>query len=262
MKARQKIKLYGISAFLLLFLLLSVVKRVNANDATEVIRQANLEYSSGYYDHALELYLSVVEMGYTSPELYYNIGNTYFKLNLIPEAILYYERALKLAPQDENILFNLELAQSRTIDKIETIPELFYVRWFRSLVNAYHADGWGILSIVLLFAALVVVVLFLLSSKRLIRVLSFYLSVLLLILSLSTLALAFLQHHQRTGKLEAIVFDPSVTVKSSPSDGSIDLFVIHEGTKVRITGQVGDWYEVRIASGSIGWLRTDAVEEI
>lgn len=264
MKAIKKILPAGfVSFFLLLTVFIWFPQSGFTNSNTQAfIRQANLEFSSGYYDHALELYLSVLEKGYESPELYYNIGNTYYKLNRIPEAILYYERALNLSPNDENTQFNLELARTRTIDKIESIPEFFYERWFRSILNIYSADGWGTLSIVLLFLSLALAVVFLLSRTRRLRVLMFYLSVVIIALSLTTLALAFVQHHQRTHKLEAIVFDPSVTVKSSPSENSIDLFVIHEGTKIRITDQVGNWYEVRIASGSMGWLQTDAVEKI
>ncbi len=235
---------------------------VVANPNNELIREANLEYSNGYYDHALELYKSVLDLGYTSSDLYYNIGNSYFKLNRFPEAILFYERALKLAPRDENIRFNLELAQKRTIDKIESIPELFYERWFRSVTNIHTADGWGILSIVLLFGAMLLAAFFLLSSRRGVRVLSFYFALVLLIFSVGSLSLAYLQHHSRTASREAIVFDPSVTVKSSPSESSIDLFVIHEGTKVKIYDQMGEWYEVRIASGSQGWIKNSSVEKI
>jgi len=262
MRTFKQILPKGFAPVLMLVVLLAFSEILSANPYNEVIKQANIEYSSGYYDHALELYLSVVEQGYESAELYYNIGNTFFNLNRIPESILYYERAQKLAPRDENIRFNLELARTRTIDKIEAIPELFYERWFRSLLNIHHADGWGRLGIVLMFLAVASAVVFLLSARSWLRVVSFYLSAVFVVLSLTTVALAFAQHHQRHGKPEAIVFDPSVTVKSSPSDSSIDLFVIHEGTKVRITEQVGDWYEVRIASGSMGWLKADAVEKI
>lgn len=262
MTARNNIQVTGLMLFWVLIVFLMPVKNGFANPEPELIKQANLEYSSGFYDHALELYLSVSEAGYVSHELYYNLGNTYFKLNRIPEAILNYERALKLAPGDENTQFNLELARVRTIDKIDSIPELFYERWFRLLVNSYHADAWGTISIVLLFLALILAVVFLISVRRWLRIFSFYLTALLLVISLSTLALAYVQKHQATGKPEAIIFDPSVTVKSSPSDTSIDLFVIHEGTKVNITDQIGEWYEVRIASGSMGWLKMDSVEVI
>lgn len=247
---------------MLLFMMPFLSAASNAESPQSIIKQANLEYSSGYYDHALELYLSVADQGYASPGLYYNIGNTYYKLNSIPEAILYYERALKLAPQDENIIFNLELAQKQTIDKIESLPELFYERWFRSVLNLHNADGWGRLSILFLFLAASSAAAFLLLSPRWQRVTGFYLSVLFVVLSLSTLSLAFVQHYQRTAKTEAIIFAPSVAVKSSPSETSVDLFMIHEGTKVRITDQMGEWYEVRIASGSMGWLKSDALEKI
>ncbi|HHN48283.1 MAG TPA: tetratricopeptide repeat protein [Bacteroidales bacterium] len=251
-----------LAAALMVIVLLGSHKSIFANPYNEVIKQANIEYSSGYYDQALELYIAVVEQGYESAELYYNIGNTFFKLNRIPESILYYERAKRLAPRDENIRFNLELARTRTIDKIESIPELFYERWFRSLLSIHHADGWGKLSIVFIFLAMALAVVFLLTIRRWLRVLSFYLGLVFIIFSLITLAFAFTQHYQRTVKAEAIVFDPTVTVKSSPSEGSIDLFVIHEGTKVRITDRVGEWMEVRIASGSMGWLKANAVEKI
>jgi tetratricopeptide (TPR) repeat protein len=261
-KAVAKISLSRFRALLLLAMLMGFSAAGISSPYNEVVRQANLEYSSGYYDHALELYLSVVENRYTSADLYYNIGNTFFKLNRIPEAILYYERALRIAPQDENIRFNLELARTRTIDKIETVPELFYKRWFRSFVNLYSADGWGYLGIVTMFLTMILAVVFLLSTKRIIRVFSFYLAIAFLAVSLTTMVLAATQHYWRTGKPEAIVFEPSVTVKSSPSEGSIDLFVIHEGTKVKITNQVNEWYEVRLTSGSMGWLRAEVVEEI
>lgn len=247
---------------LLLILTLGQMQRSFANPQQEIIKNANTEYSNGYYDHALELYQMVLEQGYTSADLYYNIGNTFFKLNRIPEAVLYYERALKLAPNDENIRFNLELAQKRTFDKIESIPDLFYERWFRSLVNNNTADGWGIWSIVLLSVAFILAAIYLLSPRRGMRVFAFYFSATLIVLALSTLSMAYLQHHFRTANPEGIVFDPSVTVKSSPSDGSIDLFVIHEGTKVKIKDQVGDWYEVRIASGSQGWIKAGTIEKI
>lgn len=262
MTARKYIQIIGLVLFWVLIVSLWPIKSSIANPEPETIKQANLEYAAGFYDHALELYLSVIEAGYVSPELYYNLGNTYFKLNRIPEAILNYERAMKLDPGDENTQFNLELARARTIDKIESIPELFYQRWFRLLVNSYHADGWGTISIVFLFLSLILAVVFLITVRRWLRIFSFYLAALFLVLSLSTLGLAYVQQQQLTEKPEAIIFDPSVTVKSSPSDASIDLFVIHEGTKVLITDQVGEWYEVRIASGSIGWLKTDVVEKI
>lgn len=228
----------------------------------ETVKQANLEYSQAYFDHALELYLSVVEQGYASADLLYNIGNTYYKLNRIPEAILYYERALKLSPRDENTLFNLELARTRIVDKIEPLPELFYVSWFRSLFNLFSADGWARFGIITLFIAFGMAALYLLATRRWLKVLGFYAAVVFLFFAVSGLGMAWGRHNQLTNANEAIVFTPSVTVKSSPSDNSIDLFVIHEGTKVSITGNMGEWLEIRIPSGSMGWLKADAIERI
>lgn len=227
-----------------------------------VIEKANSQYSSGFFDHALELYFQVIESEYVSPELYYNLGNTYYKLNRIPEAILYYEKALKLLPGDENIQFNLRMANTRIIDRIEVLPELFYMRWLKALLSLRPADFWAKLSIILIFFLFGLAAISLASKSLLIRKTTFYTALLLVFLSLTTLLLAYGSYRNITSKKDAIVFEAAVAVKSAPAEKSVDLFLIHEGTKVHIIDQVGEWCEVRIASGSTGWVKYDILEII
>ncbi len=230
--------------------------------AEQIIQQANLKYSEGYFTHALELYYEALALGVESAELYYNTGNTYFKLGKFPRAILNYERALRLQPGDENTRFNLQLANLRIVDKIEPLPELFYKRWWRSLINLNHADVWGRWAIILLAGSVLLAVVYLVSTPTLVKRSTFYLSLLMISTSILFLALAYLSHHYSEKRNEAIVIQPSLTVKSAPNDNSTDLFVINEGTKVWITDQIGEWKEVRIANGNRGWSKREAIEII
>lgn len=240
---------------------------LRANGLTEEeglarIESANAAYQQGLFNDALELYLGVYEAGLTSASLCYNIGNTYYKLNRIPESILFYERALLLSPSDQDVRDNLALAQTRIIDKIESVPELFFIRWWNQVRNAFGADGWSRMSIILFGIFLLFLFSYLLSKKPLIKQLAFWPGLISLLLFAHALAFAWQKSTVMKNHPEAIVFQASVTAKSSPDAGSVDLFVIHEGTKVRIQDQIGDWVEIKIASGNRGWMKEKALERI
>jgi tetratricopeptide (TPR) repeat protein len=233
-----------------------------ADDNTLLIEEGNKLYSQNDYQQAAELYQKVIENGYESPELYYNLGNTYFKLDNIPSAILYYEKARKLAPGNDDILFNLNIANSRIVDKIETVPEVFYARWWNNLVYALSLDSWGWISLTAFGLAVLMLLVFLLSNIVWIRKSSFWSGIIFLILFAFSFLLAQQKHASFSSDHQAIVFTPTVTIKSSPTDSSIDLFVIHEGTKVQLTDHVGAWYEIEIANGSVGWLKEEDIKKI
>ncbi len=245
-----------------LFLKISDTKANSKSDQMAAIENANHQYSQGFFDHALELYFQVIESEYVSPELYYNIGNTYFKLNRIPEAILYYEKALKLLPGDENIQFNLRMANTRIVDRIEVLPELFYMRWLKALLSFRPADFWAKLSIIFIFGLFSLAAIGLASKNPWMRKTTFYTALLMVFLSITTLLLAYGSYQNITSQKDAIIFEPAVAVKSAPAEGSTDLFLIHEGTKVHIIDQVGEWQEVRIASGSTGWVQSGVLRII
>jgi tetratricopeptide (TPR) repeat protein len=224
--------------------------------------RANDDYSKGLYDSAIERYTRIVESGYESAGVYFNLGNAYFKSNDIPSAILFYEKALKLSPNDEDTKFNLKVANTKIMDKIQPVPELFYKAWWRSLYNLFSTDRWARITIIFFIFFFVLLSFFLLSKVLQVRKIAFWTAMVFLGLFLVTLVLSSQRYREVARNREAIVFSPTVTIKSSPSETSVDLFVIHEGLKVKIIDQVGEWYEIRIANGSVGWLPVTAVKSI
>jgi len=233
-----------------------------AQDPQTLISEGNKAYSEGLYTDAIEHYQQVTGAGWESPQLYYNLGNAYFKLDDYPHAILWYERARRLDPGNEDISFNLNVANSKIADKIEPLPVLFYVRWYQSLVGLFPVGGWAVQTIIFFFLTLTAVLLYLYARRLILRKTGFWGGIIFLILTLFTLLFSGSGTHRLNTLREAIVFDPTITVKSSPDEKSIDLFVLHEGTKVQLIDQIGTWYEIRIANGSVGWLPDEALEEI
>jgi tetratricopeptide (TPR) repeat protein len=243
-------------------IILCFIGNIKAEDNYTTLEKANSEYAKGNYQNAVGLYLQIVKTGYEASELYYNLGNAYFKSNNIPSAILYYEKAKRLNPADEDIDFNIKVANNKIIDKIDIVPELFYNRWWKAFYNLNTAKGWAIWSIVSLTLLLVLIGLYLFSNKIIIRKLCFAFSFLFLVTTALSLNFAFIQQKLLTNSKEAIVFTPTVSVKSSPDINSVDLFVIHEGIKIEITDNIGEWSEIKIANGSKGWIKKDAYEKI
>jgi tetratricopeptide (TPR) repeat protein len=229
---------------------------------TELIKQANQAYSKQDYAKATELYKKVIVNGYESFELYYNLGNSYFKTGQLSSAILYYEKARKLNPSDEDLNFNLKVANSRIVDKIDVIPELFIKTWSNNLVSFLNADNWAKLTVITSCLFFILLLLYLFSGTMILRKFAFWFSILFLIIAATSFVFAKHQFNDVNKIKEAIVFTPTVNIKSSPDQNSIDLFVIHEGLKVRVIDQINDWYEIRIANGSKGWVKNTDIEII
>jgi len=226
------------------------------------IEAGNKAYNEGLFDQAIEQYTKVTQEGYSSAELYYNIGNAYFKKEDIANAVLYFEKALRLDPGNENIEFNLGLANSRTVDKIEPLPELFLIKWWKSILYSTSLDNWARITISAFILSLILFGLFLLSPTLILRKTGFYSGIIMMIFTLFTVFVSYQKYQYLKTSNEAIVFDPTVVMKSSPTDKGVDLFIIHEGTKIFIIDQVGEWYEVKIANGSVGWLKGEAFKKI
>lgn len=227
----------------------------------QAIERANAAYNEGLFQEAYTGYLAVAEAGYEAPGLFYNLGNACFKMDDIPRAILWYERALRLDPGNEDIRYNLNVANSKIADKIDPLPELFYTRWWRDLVSLFSLRAWAVASIVFFILTLTATTFYFVSRHLLVRKTGFWAAILSLVFTLLMVLLAQ-SAFQTKNRHEAIIFDPTVTAKSSPDEKSVDLFVLHEGTKVEIVDQIGLWYEIRIANGSIGWLPEQVIESI
>ncbi len=241
-------------------LILSFGASAQSND--QLVSEANKAYTDGKYKHAIELYEKILSNGYESYELYYNLGNSQFKMNNYPGAIYYYEKALELNPGDENTEFNLKIANSKIIDKIEEVPIPFYKKWIIESGNFLTVDSWAIVIIISFIIFLSLIIIYLIAIPTRVRKLAFWSAAMVLLFFFSFNFLAYQQYGRVKNSFEAIVFDPSVNVKSSPDEKSTDIFVIHDGTKVKIRDRIGDWVEIYIANGSIGWVKASAIKEI
>ena len=227
--------------------------------ADSVWAEAGRDYQAGRFDQALAKYRILEQSGLVSADLYYNIGNACFRNSDIKQAILYYERASRLAPRNEDIKYNLELANTYITDRIEAVDELFLVTWLRKAGNLFALTRWCRLNILFFALTLLSITVFLLSRTGPRKYISFWLGCIFFILTLCTFAGALYQYRRVTDKSEAIVFTASVTVKSSPDESGNSLFILHEGTKVRIEDTVGGWCEIRLRDGNTGWIPRTAI---
>ena len=247
---------------LFVIILFLVSSAVFADDNSALIEKGNKAYSGKFYQQAIDCYLKVVKNGYEAAELYNNLGSAYFKLNDNSSAILYFEKARKLNPSDEDINYNLNVANAKIVDKIDAIPDFFLVRWYYGIVNIFSYNKWAILGLISLTVFLGFLSLYLFSKVLSTRKLAFWACSTVFIITILLFVFAQTQYSRINTNNEAIIFAPSVTAKSSPDANSTDLFVIHEGLKVKIIDNVGEWSEIKIANGSKGWVNTSVFKGI
>lgn len=253
MKGETTMKRYT----LLIYMLTVMGWAFAQNPTDEWFDQANTAYNSGNYEDAVELYQKILNTDMESVPVYYNMGNAYYKMHEYPKAIYYYEKALKLDPSNEDARTNLEIANLAIVDKIEPVPQSFIVRWWRSLRAMCSSDRWAWWSVAA-FALLLVCAFMFFRSRRIgLRKLGFFMGLIFLVVFALSVVFAAQLRHSATTQDQAIIMSPTVTVKSSPAEASVDLFVLHEGTKVTIMESSNGWNKVRIANGSIGWLEAD-----
>lgn len=223
---------------------------------------ANKAYQEADYKRAETLYRAILEQGLHSAKLYYNLANTLFKQEKLGEAILYYNKALRLSPADEDVRHNLEYAENSTKDSIEQIPEFFLFAWIRAVRNLMSCDGWTIFSLVILVIGLAAALFYLLAQRISTRKAGFYVMVLAALLFLVATLFANYERKAIVNHNEAIVMSSAVSVKSSPDRAATELFVLHEGTKLSIGERMDGWVEVRIADGRKGWIESSRIAEI
>jgi tetratricopeptide (TPR) repeat protein len=243
----------GRHIFLLLLLVLTA-NIVFSQERAEKFKKGVEYYTASNYQEALKEWLDIYDTGYRSAELDYNIGNAYFKLNNVPGAVLFYERAHLLKPADNNINYNLQISRSLVVDKFEEIPELFFVKWFDFLSLLLRTNTWAVISIIFFILSLVLLSAYIYSSRYRIKVIGFWAAILFLILSASSLTFTVRNRSLVYNSDKAVIFAPSVNGKSSPDNSGTDLFILHEGSKVIIEDSVGEWYEIKLSDGNKGWI--------
>ena len=228
----------------------------------DLLQKANDHYVKDEFNEAIEVYNQILMSGLESKEVYFNLGNAYYKTAQYTQAIINYERAKLLSPDDEDIDFNLQVANQYVVDSIQELPGIFIIRWWNSIINSQTTDTWAFISIVsfLLFLSLAGLYFFARSGD--VRRIAFWTACFLIFISIFSWSFAAKQKSWMVNHTYAIVMQPTVTVKSSPSEKGTNLFVIHEGLKVKITDKLGDWLEVRLADGNKGWLLTESIERI
>ena len=224
--------------------------------------EADSAYIRGQYQQAIKDYEMLLKQG-ASADLYYNLGNAYYRSENITRAVLNYERALLLSPGDRDIRFNLQIARAKTIDKIVPESEMFFFTWYRSLVNLMSVDAWAWTALIALALLIVLLLVYLFSDRIWLRKVGFFGGFVLHILFALSNLFAWQQKQDLLFRKGAIVISPSVTVKSTPAKNGTDLFILHEGTKVSITdGTMKGWMGIRIADGKEGWIESNMIEEI
>lgn len=220
---------------------------------------ANAQYKAGQYEQAANGYENILSQGYKNAEVYYNLGNCYYKLNSISKSILNYERALNLSPGDEDIQHNLKLANLHITDKIQPVPQMGIIKSWNSFVGSNSSHGWTIWSMALIWLALLAWAVYLLLLNRKVFV---TLGVLLVLLSLSAGVLAYRQNGVEHDSNMAILTTTNVFAKSAPDENGNNLFMLNEGIKFRILDEVGTWEKIRLADGRVGWIEKGSFEKI
>jgi len=250
----KKIILFG------LFISFIFANALFAQSPEEIYRKANLNYESEDYEGAVSLYQILIKKDRVSPEVFYNLGNSFFKLNKIGRAIVNYERALRLAPRDKNISLNLKLAKSMAIDKIE-IPDRGFI--LSAILYLYDRMNINELSVFVSIFYLGIITLLIFSiffaARR--KTIFYSAGTAAVLLVMFTIFLVSKIHSENFVK-EAIVTSKKVDVRSGPKDDYLLQFTLHEGTKARVVKERQDWYEIDLSGDLRGWLPKHSVDII
>lgn len=246
----------------IIYTLLAILFTTAVFAQSELLQKANENYSKQQYKQAIEGYNQILAANLEAPEVYFNLGNAYYKTGQYTLAILNYERAKLLAPDDEDIAFNLQVANQKVVDSIQELPGLFIVRWWNSIINSQTTDTWATFSIISFIAFLIMLGFYFFAKTGDVRRITFWTGCFLIFFTIFTWSFAAQQKGRLVNHAYAIVMQPTVTVKSSPDAAGTNLFVIHEGIKVRITDKLGEWVEIKLADGNKGWALSDTVEKI
>lgn len=229
-------------------------------DATKA--EGDSAYMKNDYASAIQIYEALLNRG-EAADIYYNLGNSYYKAGDIAKAILNYERALLLQPGNGDIRANLEIARSKTVDKVEPVPEIFFVSWTKSLINSMSVDSWAVCGVVCFILLIVSLYLFIFSKQIVLKKAGFISGIVFLVVTILANVFASQQKDGLMNRNSAIVVNPSVTVRSTPSESGTSLFILHEGHKVDVKdGSMKDWKEIRLEDGKVGWVPASAIEII
>jgi tetratricopeptide (TPR) repeat protein len=224
--------------------------------------KANELYSKGQYKQAADTYQRILDAGRESAPVYFNLGNCSYKEGDIPQALLYFEKAHRLAPGDDDINFNIRLATSKTVDKIDEAPEFFVSRWWKDFILGYSADGLATTTVLLALIGSALLIWYFFAVAGGVKRFAFFSSVVFFFVAICALIVAGSQASYFDNNKQAIVFTSSVNVKTSPAEAVSTAFVLHDGTKVNVLDNNNGWLKIKIANGNEGWIKEGDFKEI
>ncbi len=238
---------------LILFLGLCSVLLCNAQNE-EFFDQATTAYNAGEYQRAIDFYKDILNNDVHSASVYFNLGNSYYKLNEIAESIYYYEKALLLSPNDNEIKTNLSYAQNMTLDAIDTVPETGISKLYKNITGKLTFDQWSYLAIGAMFIFVLLYIAFYNFNYSARKRWSFIGSLIALFICIIAILFAYIQQKDFEAKKPAIIFAEESSIKAEPNNASAQVFVLHAGTKVNIMEKLNDWNKIQLADGKTGWI--------
>lgn len=229
---------------------------------SDLFLKANLFYQKQEYDSAENAFNNILQYDSSFADVWFNLGNVYFRKGQFARAILCYEKAKKLSPADDDIDFNIHVANLKVTDKIDPLPRIFYLRWIDDASFLFSSENWALVIVGLFWLTVIFLLCYFLIPSVVVRKLGFFSAVIMLVLMIFSYALVFHQQNLIYGTERGIIMAPSVYVKSSPDEKSSDLFILHEGSKIDVLDELNGWKKIRIANGSIGWVVQNTFEII
>ncbi|NJD22893.1 MAG: tetratricopeptide repeat protein [Melioribacter sp.] len=233
-----------------------------AQSPYELMGNGNKFYQEGQFELAVQTYQKILGQGFESGAVYYNLGNAYFKSGKLGYAIYSYEKGLKLEPNDEDLSYNLRIAQARTFDKITELPKLFIIAWWEGLVTSFGVSAWSLIVILIFWILLISFAVYYFSRNSRLQRISFLSSSISLAVLIVAVVLLSARVNREATTNSGILLQQTYSVKVSPDLKGSDAFVIHEGIKFSIEDHVNDWVKIRLVDGKIGWIQNSAMGQI
>ena len=228
----------------------------------EVMQKGNALYKEGSYNKAIDVYNQLVDEGYSGVALFYNLGNSYYRIGKIGYAILYYEKALKISPSDEDVNHNLNFARLSTVDRIQPLPRFFLFDWWEAILSSFTENGWAYIVFVIYLVLLILIALYFFSRSVFQQKLIFFSGIAVVFILAICISLLIVKVNRDNTVKSGVIVEQAVTVKSSPEPNSTDAFVIHEGLKVNLEDKLDNWVKIRLADGKVGWIENNLVKQI
>ena len=235
---------------------------VLAGELENLFAKGNDYYLKGNYEETINIFESIVEKGFEGKSLYYNLGNAYFRVGKLGLAILYYEKAKKLAPSDEDINYNLAFANSKIVDKIETLPRFFIFDWWENLLALLSVSGWTYLSYFFYLLTLISIACYYFARSLKTQRIFFYGGIAVLFLLVISTLLLVVNYNREVNVRYAVITNQEAVTKFSPDQNSKDAFIVHEGLKVKAEDTLNDWTKIKLIDGKVGWVKNNNLKII